>query len=501
MKKLTYITALACSLLFNTSCVDLDQTPQSFITEGDYFNKMDLKGLQKAASGLYNDLWRENYGFNSRMQRFNVCADDITYRTAKPNNPLALYDRLSPNTAMNTADLDISWAIFYTVINNANKIINSVQLPSNEKEAQKFKEVIGEAYFLRGMSYLYVVRLFGDAPLILKEEDGTRNTPRTKVAEIYDKVIIPSLITATELLPSKSRSGFSSTPSKWAAKACLADAYMAMAGWPLMKGKETYQLAANTCKEIIDNAAAAGLNLTKKYADLWKEANKEQPNEILFALHHNAKLKTASNYGKSYYPSDFAPRAGWADYYGNEEFYKKYPEDERKAWNYMTEWNTKKGLVNYTESADKLPAISKYYDYNEGEPGKSAQANGITCIYRYAEVLLMYAEASTRATNSVSPEALKQLNEVQKRAQGYPSTPKLTNTTNPEEFLKAVSDERGWEFFAEMKRWFELVRLEKVSQVKADKWNGSIFQENKHYYFPIPYAQIEQTGWDNNMGY
>lgn len=159
------------------------------------------------------------------------------------------------------------------------------------------------------------------------------------------------------------------------------------------------------------------------------------------------------------------------------------------------------GMVTYQQSADKLPAISKYYDYNEGAPGKSAQANGITCIYRYAEVLLMYAEASTRANNTVSEKALEQLQEVQKRAQGYPENPTLTETTDPQAFLKAVSDERGWEFFAEMKRWFELVRLEKVSEVKQAQWNGSIFQSFNHYYFPIPHQQIELTGWQNNPGY
>lgn len=60
--------------------------------------------------------------------------------------------------------------------------------------------------------------------------------------------------------------------------------------------------------------------------------------------------------------------AGWADYYGNEAFYLNYPDDERKAWNYMTEWNTKSGHVTYKESGDKLPAISKYYNYDNGAP-------------------------------------------------------------------------------------------------------------------------------------
>lgn len=271
---------------------------------------------------------------------------------------------------------------------------------------------------------------------------------------------------------------------------------MTMAGWPLKKGQEYYSLAAAAAKDIIDNS---GLYLTSEYSELWKDANKSQTNEVMFALHHSATLKTASNYGKSYYPSDFSPNAGWSDYYANESFFLNYPDDDRKAWNYMTEWDTKSGHVTYTESADKLPAISKYYDYDEGAPGKSAQSNGITCIYRYADVLLMYAEASTRATNSVNAQALNAIQEVQKRA-GYSDT-ELTTTTDPTAFETAVFNERGWEFFAEMKRWFDLVRLEKLKDVRSEVWDASLFKANNHYYFPIPYQQIQLTGWTNNAGY
>lgn len=86
----------------------------------------------------------------------------------------------------------------------------------------------------------------------------------------------------------------------------------------------------------------------------------------------------------------------------------------------------------------------------------------------------MYAEASTRATNSVNAQALDAIQKVQKRA-GY-AQDQLTTTTDPTAFTTAVFNERGWEFFAEMKRWFELVRLEKVSEVRAETWNGSLFQ-------------------------
>lgn len=499
MKKYIYAAALFASSLSMNSCVSLDQDPQSFL-RFETFPK-DASNLASAADALYVDLWNGNYGLNCRLQRINVGADDVTYRAAKPNNPLALIEDLYPNITQNDADFSTLWSLFTKAIYDSGKIITEtpVNEADNSKEAVALRAVVGEAYFVRGLSYFYLVRLFGDLPLILTPEDAEKkDMQRVAVADIYDKAIVPDMERAVKWLPATSRTKDASTPSKWAAEAALGDIYMTMAGWPLNKGKEYYAKAESVLGDAIQNS---GLKLATHYADLWKEANKTTEKEFLFGIMHSNANKKASNYGKSYYPSDFAPNAGWSDYYAIEKFYLAYPNDERKAHNFMTEWNTKKGVVNYKKSADKLPAISKYYDYNDGLPGKSAQSNGITCIYRYADILLMYAEASVRATNSVSAKATNALQEVQKRAQGYADDATVTTTTNPSEFLDAVFAENGWEFFAEMRRWFDLVRLEKLKDVKPTEWANSLFKANNHYYFPIPYTQIELTNWANNAGY
>ena len=497
MKKYIYAAALFASSLSMNSCVSLDQDPQSFLSY-ETFPK-DAASISSVVDDLYNDLWNGNYGLNCRLQRINVGADDVTYRAAKANNPLALIESLSPNITQNDADFKTLWSLFTKAIYDSNVIIadTPVNAADNSKPAVALRQVVAEAYFVRGLSYFYLVRLFGDVPLQLTPEDAKKDMPRTAVAEIYDKVIVPSLKCAVDWLPATSRTKNAATPSKWAAEAALGDVYMTMAGWPL-KRTELYAEAEKVLGDDIQNS---GLMLATHYADLWKEANKKTEKEFLFGIMHSNANKKASNYGKSYYPSDFAPKAGWSDYYASEKFYLAYPNDERKAHNFMTEWNTKKGVVNYKNSADKLPAISKYYDYNDGEPGKSAQSNGITCIYRYADILLMYAEASVRATNSVSAKATNALQEVQKRAQGYADDATVTTTTNPSEFLDAVFDENGWEFFAEMRRWFDLVRLEKLKDVKPTEWANSLFKANNHYYFPVPYTQIELTNWANNAGY
>lgn len=502
MKKLIY-TFIASSMLGTTvtSCIDLNQDPKSFITEEEYIEyPKDVESVARGVSGLYNQLRgtnaagkHDNYAFNTRLQRLNVSADDVTYSPTKANNPLGTLESLTPSLYGNNDDFQVLWSLFYKVINNSNKIIEGT--PITEAHKEELQQIVAEAYFLRGLSYFYLVRLFGDVPLVLSKDDPNVTMPRTGIADIYEKAVIPSLTTAAQWLPERSRSKDSSTPSKWAAKAALADAYMTMAGWPLKKGQEYYRKAATELNEIISKS---GLYLTSKYEDLWKEEKKSETNELMFAIHHSVKFNTASNYGKSYYPADFFPNAGWSDYYSNEKFYLNYPDDKRKAWNFMTEWAIAKDrVINYKESRDGLPAISKYYGYNEGAPGASQLSNGITCIYRYADVLLMYAEASTRAEGNVNALALKCIQDVQQRA----GDKTLTTTTDPTAFKEAVFNERGWEFFAEMKRWFDLVRLEKLADVKPTEWSGSIFKANNHYFFPVPYNEINLTGWTNNAGY
>lgn len=496
MKKILY-TVFASTLLLATSCVDLDQEPKSFITEEEYIETpKDAASVARSVTGLYNDLWQENYGFNCRIMRINVMADDIIGSPTKSGNVLNYYTDLIPNLFANNDDFSKPWACFYTTIINSNKIINGTPIPTDDdKKAKELQAIVGEAYFIRGLCYFYVARMFGDAPLILDNSKTELNQPRVPVAELYEKAIVPSMTQATKWLPESSRTKTSAAPTKWAAKACLSDIYMTMAGWPLKKSTEYYAKAAAETEEIINKA---GLTLTPKYSDLWKEKLKGSTNEHMFALHHSAAQKVPSQYGKSFYPVDFFPKAGWADYYGAIPFMEKYPEGERKTWNYMTEWPVSDSkTINYKNSKDGMPCISKYFDYNEGVPGNSAQSNGITPLYRYADVLLMYAEASNLATGNVNALALDCLQKVQNRA----GVATVTTTTDSKAFDDAVFAERGWEFVAEFKRWFDLVRREKVGEMKPTQYAGSLFKANNHYYLPVPYLQIDMTGWTNNAGY
>ena len=381
------------------------------------------------------------------------------------------------------------------------------------EKAKKYKAVIAEAKFTRALAYFYLVRIFGDVPFITNQEEATRSdNPRTAVAKIYDEIIIPDLKAAIQELPTISRTSDAETPSKWAAETCLADVYLTMGGWPL-KREGAYAQAANLAKGVIEKS---GLFLTPKYEDLWKEDKKRDANEHLFVIMNSVEYRTPSQYGKSFYPKQHAKYPGWNDYFANPNFVNSTPDDDRKAWNFELEWKekTQNGvqLVNYKNSANELPLISKFRDYNNvNSKGQLSQlSNGITPIYRLADTYLIYAEASTLANNSVDALAVECLRKIQERA-NVPVAER-TNTTNPAEFDKAVFKERGIELYAEGKRWFDYIRREKADEIKdyryvdkvsniTDPYSQSIYKQQGHYYLPVPQNQVQMSGWENNSGY
>ncbi|MEG1685843.1 MAG: RagB/SusD family nutrient uptake outer membrane protein [Bacteroides sp.] len=502
MKRNIFIALAGSCLLTVSSCVDLDQEPKSFIQEEQFIQQpQTLPLVEKSVSGIYNDLWSGNYDFCCRMIRYNTAAGDVVPQLAKPNNDMLPLYNMNPSAGNIPKDSKSLWENFWKVINSTNKIISGTPIPEGDK-GKPYKAVVAEARFLRGLAYFYLVRIFGDVPKVTNTEEALKKgNPRVAVKIIYDEVIVPDLVIACADLPAKSRSGNSSTPSMWAAKTLLSDVYMTMAGWPLKLGKEYYAKAAAQTKDIITNA---GLTLTKPYDDLWKEDKKGDANEHLFALHNSVAFKNPSQYGKSFFASDYWP-AGWGDYFASADFMKAYPNDDRKDWNFETEWykdKKKTQKVTWETSANKLPLIKKFRDYDDVNPKTgviSQLSNGLTTIYRYADALLMYAEASTLATGQVDDMAKNALKEVQLRA-NMPAD-KITNTTDAKAFDDAVFAERGWELYVEGKRWFDIVRREKAGEIRPKVYNESFYKANGHYYLPIPEEEVRMAEWKNNPGY
>ena len=498
MKKYIFILLTSFSL---ASCVDLLQEPQSKLTPATI--ELTEQTLESMTNGLYKDLWGENFGFNCRLASLALAGDDMTSGALdKVRN--VLDDQLK--VPIDNADVLNLWKYFYQTIYSANNIIYLINENEN-LDTQISNKYLGEAYFFRALSYFYIVRYWGDAPAITDPNsstdiDGNSNMPRKPVKDIYERIILPDLNNAIDLLPLQSRDNNNQAPTSWAAKTLLSDVYITMAGWPL-KEENYYAEAAKTAKDIIENGP---YDLVGEYKDLWMNAKKTDKTEHIFALQHSLSY-LPSQYGISYLGKE---ENGWDDYVGDPVFFKNFPNDKRKEFCYVTSTvDTKGNQIEWEDFDIGAPFIRKYRNYGgcgtygiEGNTAtRSSLSEGLTPIYRFADVLLIYAEASNKAEGSPNTLAYKCLNRVRDRAFGDQSHQYAGLT--PEKFADAVFDEFGWENVFEFKRWFQLVRTEKVDEaVGKNTAIGARLNANKeNYLFPIPVRQCELRGWKNNPGY
>jgi hypothetical protein len=129
--------------------------------------------------------------------------------------------------------------------------------------------------------------------------------------------------------------------------------------------------------------------------------------------------------------------------------------------------------------------------------------------YRYAEVLLIYAEAATRAADAPTTEAVEALNKVHRRSHGLnPTAPSVVDfgigDYDEESFVDLVLQERAYEFIWEGKRWFDLKRTGKAADILLA--NRGITIAPSHYLWPIPVNELNfnnalDPATDQNPGY
>ena len=384
MKKII-ISILGVLSLFG--CVDLKQEPLSFLTPENV--SYDESNMTTMANGLYRALWGWNYGYCCRLFTLTLGADDVIAGQLSKTRVIVI-DELRADATISELDVKYFWTNMYNLILNSNLMIEGISGSSGSFEEKK--PYLGEAYFMRAFAYYNLVRIFGDVPAIIDSKSaqdvlGNENIGRNRVADIYDKIIVPDLIMAEEYLPEVPRTRDNSSVGKIAAQTCLSEVYLTMAGWPL-KRTEYYAKAAEKAKQIIE-ASYNTHRLVEHYEDLWKEVMKSDNTEHIFAINCSRLNSMASQYGISFLAME---ENGWSDYLADEAFYLKYPDDERKAFNYKTTYNRagRPGqtiIVPYKQSSMKAPFINKYRDYGTD----AAQSDGIIPIYRYADVLLIYA--------------------------------------------------------------------------------------------------------------
>lgn len=466
-------------------CQSLDENPAGTLVADSYFSTEE--DLDAALTGVYAQLASNRWG---GLGHTNIWvplmgADDLTSQAGKPD--YVQFDTFNPSST-NGGLKAASWTAPYRVIFAANNLLNNVdKMPISESAKTKAK---AEACFLRAWSYFWMVRVFGEIPLQL---DNSMNykLPKSSLKEIYTQ-IIEDLQYAVDNLSADLPSSVG-RPCKISAKGILAQVYLMMAGYPLNE-TDKYALAAQEAKDVIDSGL---YYLLENYADLWKWNSDGNP-EILWAIIFcnfndcgNQNMNTFT--GLNTQPSE---ENGWDQVFCEIGFFNRFPEGPRKDATYLTVFTGRDDgkKTPWQESTFKHPFLAKYRDGmvpNEPNYSGSDHMGGRDLNYlRFAEILLIYAEAQTMADGAPNAMAYDCVNKVRRRA-GLEDLPVGLNQTA---FRDAVIDEKGWEFCGEYCRWFDLVRTGKVEEMNQYKDAGDLKPQGtidkSKYFAPIPYTEV-----------
>lgn len=474
MKRLIF--TLGVLALFLACEKALEEAPRQ-ISEENFYNTAEE--VEAAVNAIYNPLRKDLMpNYIATLE----CQSDWMYGRGSWA-PLSNYQGLDD---ANITRIQGFWDGFYLAIRNANLVV------LNAAEKDEFGKYVAEAKFLRAFSYFQLVRNWSGVPLRTEETMEEKDLSRSTEEQVY-QLILDDLTTATILLPETASA--SGRPTKWAAKTLLADVYLQL---------ERYNEAAELANEVVQ----AGFSLVSVSGPEDYQYRIFGPDitgstEEIFALKY-ARLPAQGNYilWISNHPSTKLLTADGTGAYAvhgdatNANFIEWNNDDIRKQL-----WDQ----INFGLGPNTLVS-SKYVDPDALDANT---AGNDLPIYRLSDALLIFAEASAKAENTVSTAAMEALNKVHRRAYGHAPNEPATVDYDPADydsdtFVDLVIQERGYEFIYEGKRWLELKRTGKLDELIQHGKGKSIVQ--KHLLWPIPLSETNYNNaidpvTDQNPGY
>lgn len=443
-----FIIITLCSL---SGCKKfLEETPRGLLSGEAAI--ADEGGLNAQLAGGYHTLigsWDMGFATAAAIGT-TMGGDDVTTHPESNKADFREFDQFNV-TAFNARSVAL-WNGCYKTIQSANNIINNYTNVIGDAGA--IQQIAGEAYFLRAFSYYYLVRLWGKIPLITTEvySPDLLTIEKSEITDVY-QLIEEDLNKAKDMVGNTKLS--SGRINKGTVLAYLSDVYLTQTGWPIKNSAKAAQ-AASVAKEVIDSKSSYGFDLYQ--GDFLKIFAGGTPEDV-FALQTDGNVTNNLFYGLAAMPVDID---GWNDFQAEINFFIDFPAGNRKDGTFLTSVTKDGQVIQWQNFELKHPYYKKFWIQN-GDPFTYYSKNPIIMM-RYAEVLLIYAEAKARA-GSADGDAYNAINAVRQRAGLADLTPGL----NSDDFIKAVVQERAWEFAAEWHRWFDLVRTETVGTANANR--------------------------------
>jgi len=448
MQRISYLPFLLSFLLLSCKKFLDVQPSQQVDASGAITN---AGSAETAVNGLYNLLGSNSYYGSNFMALSYLSGGDIQW-TGSQSAPQQIASRQLSADNSNVAS---AWTAIYRTILSANYIIDAVPGLSDPLLTQaKKNQFLGEAYFVRALSYFDLARGWGGVQLILKPTrlaDDQAGIKRSTLADTYAQVL-SDLDKAEGLLPATTNRTRATRKTVWALKARY---YLYRAQWD--------SAAANATKVISD---AASYSLLRPYNAFFAN-NATATAESVFEIAYS--VSGVNNHYNWWLPPALGGRREWA------------PNAQLVALlNDANAGGGRSALIAQTAPPGNLWYGKLYY--------RTPAGTDPAYIIRLAELYLIRSEA--RAKKGLLSEALADLNAVRDRAGLAPG-----NAQTEADLLLAIENERRLEFAFEGDRWFNLVRTGRADDVLG-------LTDANRYLFPIPASELlADQNLDPNPGY
>src|SRR2546430_3529541 len=386
------------------ACGDmLTETPKSFPTTDNFYKTpADIRSATLAAyqplnSGdLYN--WWLWLTTDLASDQVGINPDEPNYQTYHPE--FLLWDAT-------TSSVTAEWSGLYNTIFRAKLVLDhapNVQFPDPAEQ----RSLIAQAKFLRGYAYVLLSKLYDDVPLLLSVADhANAHVPRTPVAQV-DAQAIKDLTEAEADLPATWSAGDLGRAPRGAAEMALADLYLWRSSF---RKTGEWQLAADWAKKVIDSTRIYGLN--DDYLSTFLPANHGNKEMIGVIPSSTVQERSSMNLGCLILPRILGfGSGGGCEVIGQPtdwQYGSYLTGDYRKDVTYRTY-----GCSSDANIGCKTFPHPNVYKYRPTNGGVGGPPDTDFPLYRYAEALLIYAEAQNEPGNAAT--AVTYLNMVRARA-------------------------------------------------------------------------------------
>lgn len=521
----------------NQSCTDLTEEIYSDVTPDNFFNTDEEFASALGEGYLRLRLW-VHHNRHVSLQEVTTDAMVVPTRGTDWNDGGSLRRLHRHEWHFEATRVDKTWNFLFQGVSAANRLIWQFEQLGTEGEIENLDNYIAELRGLRALFYYQLLDLFGNVPIVSKFDVPADYAPATADrADVYD-FLETELLEIQDLVSKDVGGNMYGRVNYYTVQAILAKLYL---NAEVYTGTPQWEKALAANNAIINSGE---FSLTNDYYENFVTENQGSP-EFIFAIPYDATFLPGFIYhritlhyrSQDTYNLTIQP---WNGFTAMEEFYKSYIDPAQNPGPQGIVWGTKPTstdigleqvegtqdlrlanfLVGPQFSANGQQLVDPAADADDpnGQPltftpyinelgpqawrqsgariGKWEFAHGTRgdldndfAVYRYADILLMKAEALFRMGGS-SGEALELVNRIRRRA-GVDDFTVLT-----EENLLA---ERGRELFAELHRRTDLIRFGRFN----DAWWEKDADPSDHVnIFPIPRRQLDSNpNLKQNPGY